>query len=358
MAHTDPSRISPETLLVTAGRPAREPDAPLNVPVTFASNFVQGGDRGYARTSQPTWDAFEEVVGTLEGGRSLAFASGLAVLTAILELVPPGGVVVAPQVEYSGSRTLIDAAVAAQRFSVRFVDTSSPHDLREAIDGADLVWLETPANPMLATVDLQAAVDAARTAGALVAVDATFASPLRLRPLDFGADLSMHSATKFMSGHSDLLMGVVSTANPELYQRLHDVRTRTGGVAGPMETWLALRGLRTLAVRLDRAEATARLLVDQLESHPSVVRVRYPGFGAIVAIELPDAATADAVVAAVTIWCPATSLGGVESTLERRRRWSAESTGVPEGLLRLSVGLESPDDLWSDLATALERSWT
>jgi cystathionine gamma-synthase len=238
---------------------------------------------------------------------------------------------------------------------VRFVDTSSLHDLREATDGADLVWLETPSNPMLATVDLQAAVDAARTAGALVAVDATFASPLRLRPLDFGADLSMHSATKFMSGHSDLLMGVVSTASPELHQRLHDIRSRTGGVAGPMETWLALRGLRTLAVRLDRAEATARLLVDQLESHQSVVRVRYPGFGAIVAIELPDAATADAVVAAVTIWCPATSLGGVESTLERRRRWSAESSGVPEALLRLSVGLESPDDLWADLAAALER---
>jgi len=354
MAHIDPSRISPETVLITSGRPAREPDAPLNTPVTFASNFVQGGDRGYARTSQPTWDAFEDVVGSLEGGRSLAFASGLAALAAILEVVRPGGVVVAPQVGYSGTRTLFDAAVASGRFGVRFVDTASTSDLREAIDGADLVWLETPTNPMLETVDLEAAVESAHGVGALVAVDATFASPLRLRPLELGADLAMHSATKIMSGHSDLLMGVVSTAKPELHQRLHDIRTRTGGVAGPMETWLALRGLRTLAVRLDRAEATARLLAKKLAAHPAVVRVRYPGFGAMVAIELPDAATADAVVDAVTIWCPATSLGGVESTLERRRRWSSESLGVPAGLLRLSVGLESPDDLWSDLAAALE----
>ncbi|MFZ0324215.1 MAG: PLP-dependent aspartate aminotransferase family protein [Actinomycetes bacterium] len=346
---------SPETLLITAGRPTREPDSPLNVPVTFASNFVQGGVRGYARHSQPTWDAFEDVVGSLEGGRALAFASGLAALGAVLELVPPGGVVVAPDVGYSGTRTALDAQVAAGRLQARFVDTVSAQAMVEAVAGADLVWLETPTNPMLETVDIRACVDLAHASGALVAVDATFASPLRLQPLAHGADLAMHSATKIMSGHSDLLMGVVTTADLRLHEQLHAIRTRTGGVAGPMETWLALRGLRTLAVRLDRAEATARSLADRLSGHPAVGRVRYPGTGAMLAVELSDAAAADAVVDSVQLWVAATSLGGVESSLERRRRWAEESAQVPEGLLRLSVGLESPEDLWADLSAALDR---
>jgi cystathionine gamma-synthase len=358
MDQEPPASTSLETALITAGRPAREPGAPLSPPVTFASTFVQGGERAYARAGQPTWDAFEEVVGSLEGGRCLAFASGLAALGAVLELVPPGGVVVAPRVGYSGTRTVLDAGVAGERYTARFVNGSDLDAVGEAVIGADLLWVETPTNPMLETVDLDAVIDAARGAGALAAVDATFASPLRLRPLEVGADLSMHSATKIMSGHSDLLMGVVSTANPELHQRLADIRTRTGAVAGPMETWLALRGLRTLAVRLDRAESSARWLAEQLGGHPSVVRVRYPGFGAMIAAEVGDAATADSVVDAVRLWVPATSLGGVESSLERRRRWPDESPDVPDGLLRLSVGLESPEDLWSDLATALELRQT
>ena len=221
----------------------------------------------------------------------------------------------APRVGYSGTRTVLDAGVAGGRYTARFVDGSDLDAVGEAVIGADLLWVETPTNPLLDTVDLEAVTGAARGAGALVAVDATFASPLRLRPLELGADLSMHSATKIMSGHSDLLMGVVSTANPELHQRLAVIRTRTGGVAGPMETWLALRGLRTLAVRLDRAESSARRLAEQLADHTAVVRVRYPGFGAMVAVEVGDAATADSVVDAVRLWVPATSLGGVESRL-------------------------------------------
>lgn len=353
-----PASTSLETALITSGRPPREPGAPLSPPVTFASTFVQGGERAYARAGQPTWDAFEDVVGALEGGRSLAFASGLAALGAVLELVPPDGVVVAPRVGYSGTRTVLEAGVDGGRYTARFVGGSDLAAVRDAVSGADLVWVETPTNPMLETVDLEAVIGAAHGAQALVAVDATFASPMRIRPLELGADLAMHSATKIMSGHSDLLMGVVSTASADLHQRLADIRTRTGGVAGPMETWLALRGLRTLAVRLDRAESSAGWLAERLGGHPSVVRVRYPGFGAMIAVEVADATAADSVVDAVRLWVPATSLGGVESSLERRRSWPDESPDVPDGLLRLSVGLESPEDLWSDLAAALELSRT
>jgi cystathionine gamma-synthase len=187
-------------------------------------------------------------------------------------------------------------------------------------------------------------------------VDNTFATPLLQQPLDLGADLVVHSATKYISGHSDVVMGALVTRDDELHDVLKGRRDLLGAIPGPFEAWLALRGLRTLALRVDRAQANAKELVQRLGEHPGVTEVRYPGFGAMVSIVLADAGAADRLTHGTSLWVHATSLGGVESTLERRRRWQSEPTTIPEGLVRLSVGIEDVEDLWEDLATALPDS--
>jgi cystathionine gamma-synthase len=346
------------TLAVTAGRPEHRPGNPLNVPLLLASTFVQDGATEYARYGQPTWQAFEDAVGALEGGTSTSFSSGMAAVAAVLEQVPSGATVVHPEVSYAGTRELLRRFADSGRFELRSVDPLDLPALREAAVGADLVWLESPSNPLLDVVDLQAATSIAHDAGARVAVDATFASPMRVRPLvaPIDADLSLHSATKLIGGHSDLLLGVVTARVAEDARRLRDHRTYAGATPGTLEAWLALRGLRTLAVRLDHAERSARTLADRCRSHPRVRQVRYPGEGSVLSVVLPDGPTADDVVARLRLWTATSSLGGVESTLERRRRWEHESPQVPDGLLRLSVGLEDVDDLWDDLAQALAAS--
>jgi cystathionine gamma-synthase len=368
-----PEPLAPATVAVTAGRPPRRPDEPLNVPVVLASTYHQGGPVGYGRYGNPTWSAFEEALGALEGGRATAFASGLAAVAAVLDLVPEGGLVLAPRHAYSGSLALLGALAARGRLRVHLVDIADSPAVAAACPGAALVWVETPTNPALEVADLPAVVAAARAAGVMVGVDNTFATPLVQRPLAAGADLVVHSATKYLAGHSDVLLGAVVTTRVDLLDRVVAHRTLLGAVPGAMETWLALRGLRTLAVRLDRAQASAAELARRLLGHPLVHRVRYPGlptdpgharavaqmdgFGAIVCVELAGGApAADRVVAACRLWVAATSLGGVESTLERRRRWPAESPGIPEGLLRLSVGLEDVEDLWRDLDRAMDSA--
>ncbi|MGZ4596789.1 MAG: PLP-dependent transferase, partial [Actinomycetes bacterium] len=208
----------------------------------------------------------------------------------------------------------------------------------------------------LDVADLPAAAALARALGALLVVDNTFATPVLQRPLASGADLVVHSATKLIAGHSDVVLGVVCGRDEELRRRLDDHRRLHGGIPGPMEAWLALRGLRTLALRVERAQESASVLAGRLTVHRAVERVRYPGFGSIVAVEMVGGAeAADALTAGVTLWTHATSLGGVESTLERRRRWPSESATVSESLVRLSVGIEDVDDLWGDLEQALDR---
>jgi cystathionine gamma-synthase len=188
-----------------------------------------------------------------------------------------------------------------------------------------------------------------------VVADNTFATPLRQRPLDLGADLVVHSATKYLSGHADLVLGAVVTRDDQTWRALDEQRRARGAVAGVLEAWLATRGIRTLALRVDRAESNARRLVELLAAHPAVDRVRYPSFGGIIAIEVAGGAfAADLVCRSTRLWVHATSLGGVESTLERRRRWAGEPETIPEGLVRLSVGVEDVDDLWRDLARALD----
>lgn len=345
--------LRPETLAVAAGRPARVQDAPANQPVTFASSFVAGGPTEYARYGNPSWTALEEALGALEGGESVAFASGMAAVSAVLSLVPHGGAVVVPRHAYQGTLSLLDAEAERGRFAVRRVDVEDAGAVEAALDGAALLWLESPTNPALEIADVPRLAAAARATGVLVAVDSTFATPLRLQPLALGADFAVHSATKLIAGHSDVVLGAVGASDPALAERIRTHRGMHGAIPGPMEAFLALRGLRTLAVRLERAEANARELARRLAEDPAVLEVRDPGFGTVLGIVLADAAAADAAVERVRLWLHATSLGGVESTLERRRRWATEAPTIPEGLIRLSVGIEHVDDLADDLLAAL-----
>jgi cystathionine gamma-synthase len=347
--------LQPATLAVTAGRPEHESDRPLNEPITMASTYVAGGSLEYGRYGNPTWLAFEEVLGALEGGRALSFASGLAAVSTVLDLVGQDAVVVAPRHAYNGTVMQLADLEARGRLTARLVDVTDTAATVAACEDAALVWLESPTNPALEVVDLPPVIEAAHDAGAYVVVDNTFATPLRQKPLDLGADLVVHSATKYLAGHSDVLLGAVATKDDDLFGVLKNRRDLIGAIPGTLEAWLALRGLRTLHLRLDRAEANARELVSRLSGHAAVDEVRYPGFGAIVSITLTGGAlAADLLTHKTKLWVHATSLGGVESTFERRRRWKTEPATIPDSLVRLSVGVEDVEDLWADLASALD----
>jgi cystathionine gamma-synthase len=363
----------PETAAVAAGRPARDPRAPLSTPIVLSASFHSGPDDNYylRQGSSDTIRSFEDAVGALEGGTALAFGSGMAATSAVVEGRPAGTVAVIPQAGYSGMTALFARQQELGRMTVRPVDITDTDAVLAALPGAGLLWLETTTNPMLGVADLPVLIEAAHAAGALVAVDATFSTPLIVRPLDFGADIVMHSATKYLSGHSDLLMGILVARDRALWDELRDRRGLTGGVPGGLESFLALRGLRTLALRMERAQANALELATRLQSHPSVSRVRYPGlpddpfhqraarihqgFGAMVSFDVagtPD--EAESVCNRVRLICHATSLGGVESLIERRARYAVDAAnGAPPTLLRLSVGIEHVEDLWADLDQAL-----
>ncbi len=304
----------------------------------------------YGRDSNSSWVAFEEAVGALEGGFGVAFASGMAAVAAVASLVPAGGVIVAPEIAYKGVRTLFAELAAVGRTGLRLVDITDTAATLAACDGASLLWAESPTNPLLGVADLASLAGAAP----LFAVDNTFATPLIQRPLDLGADIVVHSASKFLAGHSDVILGVAVARSAEVADRLRAHRSLHGAVPGPMEAFLALRGLRTLAVRLERSCATAVALLDRFAGHQSVETVHYPGFGSMLAVIVQGGANgADHVCAALELAVPATSLGGVETLVERRAKYAGEE-GVPPGLLRISVGLEHIDDLWSDFSAALD----
>lgn len=356
----DHADLRPATRAVALGRPLREPGAPVNTPVHLTSTYVADGPVSYARSSNPTWEALEEVLGSLETGMALAFASGMAAVAAVVGQVPLGGVVVTPRHLYSGTTGLLADREAAGALTVRTVESEDVAGIVEACEGADLLLLESPTNPMMELTDVVGVMRGLRQRlgdrRPLVVCDNTFATPVAQQPLAWGVDAVVHSATKYLAGHSDTLLGavVVPPERPDLLERVRTYRTLHGAIPGPMEAWLVLRGLRTLHVRLERACATAELLVDRLEEHPAVERVRYPGFGAMISIEVAGGeAAAEAVCSAVRVWTHSTSLGGVESQLERRRRHPMEVDSVPVNLVRLSVGVEDPEDLWSDLAQAL-----
>ncbi|GAA2745805.1 PLP-dependent transferase [Terrabacter aerolatus] len=346
-----------ETFLVASGRPERSPGASVNVGVELTSTYAADGVVNYARSGNPTWNAFEEALGGLEGGRALVHASGMGAISAALSLLPAGGTVVAPDTTYNGTGDLLAAHEQAGGTVVRVHATDTAGFLA-ALDTAELVWLESPTNPLMDVIELDVVLARAREVGVTSVVDNTLSTPLLCRPLSLGADVVVHSVTKYLSGHSDVVLGATVVGDTErgreLGERLRRHRTLHGAIAGPMEVYLALRGLRTLSVRLERASANAAELAARLEGHPSVARVRYPGAGAILSIDVAgDADAAERVCAATRVWLHSTSLGGVESQVERRRRHPSESTQVPESLLRLSVGIENVEDLWADLDRAL-----
>jgi cystathionine gamma-synthase len=381
---------APETVVVETARPPREHDAALNPPVVLSSTFIgtaelESGGIQYGRYGNPTWEPLEQALAELEGASlpGLVYGSGLAAVSAALELVAAGGTVIMPQHCYLGALTGAQDSAAVGRFELVTVDiadteavnaaVSAAADRRTGTDRGVLLWLESPTNPMLEVADLPALIAHAKDLGAITVVDNTFATPLAQQPLAFGADVVVHSVTKYLAGHSDVVLGAAITSDPQLREALHHHRSMKGAIAGPFETWLALRGLRTLALRVERSQTNALELAERLSEYPGI-EVRFPGlvqdpgheraaaqmtgFGAILCIVLPTGASAQCVAEQVELWTPATSLGGVESLIERRRRHATEPESVPEGLLRLSVGIEHIDDLWSDLKQALDVALT
>jgi cystathionine gamma-synthase len=348
------SERHPDTIAVAAGRPSGIGE-PLNHPISLASNF-RGEEGAYARThGVATWAALEDAIGALEHGQATAFSTGMAAASACLFALAPR-VLVLPSGSYMGVRALVNDLVEHSRLQVRFVDIADTAAVAEAADGADVVWIESPTNPTLDVADLPAIVRGAHDAGARVVVDSTFATPICVRPLDHGADVVMHSGTKFIGGHSDLLIGLAVTADDVLHDRLRHARLVNGATPGALEAFLALRGLRTLPLRMERAQASASALVERLRAHPAVADVRYPGWGAMVSFVVAGGAPgADAVCRNVRLIVPATSLGGVETTIERRQKYAGDAH-VPPGLLRMSVGIEHLGDIWSDLAAALSAA--
>jgi len=368
--------MHPESIAVASGRPARTHRAPVNTPIVLSAPFHYGPDDNYylRQGSSDTIRAVEQAIGDLEGGQALAFASGMAAIAAVVEGQPAGTIAVVPQQGYNFTGTIFAAQEKLGRMTVREVDVTDTAAVLAALDGAALLWLESPTNPLLGVADLPVLIDAAHEAGAIVAVDSTLNTPLVLRPLDYGADIVMHSATKYLSGHSDLLMGALVTRSADLGDALRARRDMTGAVPGALESFLALRGIRTLPLRMERAQANALSLAERLLAHPAVTRVRYPGlpadpwheratrlhrgYGAMVSFEVAGGGeAAEAVCHRVSLITHATSLGGVETLIERRARYAVDAArGTPAALLRMSVGIEHVDDLWADLTQALAPS--
>ena len=268
---------SPDTWLIAAGR-TRATGDPLNVPPVFASNFYLPDDRLYSRTDgTPTTDALEALLGGLEGGRALVFGSGMAAAAVVFNGLPVGSHIAVPSDPYHGVAGLIDEGEAQGRWTVRRLDQADTAAWLDALQHCDLVWLESPENPLITVADLPTICGAPRRAGTVVAVDSTFATPLIQRPLDYGADIVMHSATKFIGGHSDLLAGVLVTRDDERYEEFHRRRLLHGATIGAMEAFLTIRGARTLGLRLERAQQNAMELATRLEQHAGISRVLYPG---------------------------------------------------------------------------------
>jgi cystathionine gamma-synthase len=343
------------------------------VPPCPASNFVLGERRAYSRDDgTPGWEALEEIVGGLEGGSSVSFASGMAGIAAIFDQLSIGSVVALPDDCYQGVAGLSAVGQARGRWTVHRIDVADTARWIDMCGVADLIWLESPSNPLLAVADLDVICAAPRKPGAILGVDNTFATPLNQRPLVLGADVAVQSVTKFIGGHSDLLGGVVTVRDANLLASLRQSRELAGATPGSLETFLAVRGVRTLAVRLERAQNNAMTLAERLARHPNVALTRYPGlashptheaarrqlkgFGTIISFDVRgDALVADAVCAGLQLIQHATSLGAVESTIERRARIPGQEH-LPQALLRLSVGIEAVEDLWTDLDRALRNA--
>jgi cystathionine gamma-synthase len=351
------------------------------LPIQPATTYIRDPDnqyrrgRNYARADNPGYDQPQALLTALEGGvASLVLSSGMAAATTLFRALPIGAHVVAPLVMYHSLRRWIAAYAADGHIAADFVDTTSLDALRQAVvpGGTRLLWIETPANPLWSITDIAGAAEIAHKAGALLAVDSTTASPMVTRPIEHGADIVMHSATKYLNGHSDVIAGTLTAArDDEFWQRLVAGRSSGGAILGSLEAYLLLRGMRTLHIRVERACSSAQRVAEAMAEHPQVLEVLYPGlpshsghavaarqmsggFGGMLSIRVKGGeAAAIATAARVEIWKRATSLGGVESLMEHRASIEGTGTPVPADLLRLSVGIEDPQDLIDDLDRAL-----
>jgi cystathionine gamma-lyase len=342
-------------------------------PVLAAPFHLQGeldaAPYSYGREANPTWTAVESALGALEDAESVLFPSGMAAVSAVVEPLGAGDVLVVCEDGYPGVRGIATDRLAPRGVEVRFVPTDT-EQIAAACAGATLVWIETPANPALDVCDIAAVAAAAHAAGARLAVDNTLATPLGQRPLDLGADASMHSATKSLSGHSDLILGSVSVRDPEWAAALRARRHQGGAIAGPFEAWLLHRSLPTLELRLARQSDTALTLARYMRERPEVRGVRHPFLedhpghavarrqmrhgGALLGFSLDGAERAQRFLAALELVSEATSFGGVHASAERRARWGTDA--VPDGFIRFSAGLEDAEDLVADVAQALDHS--
>jgi len=358
------------TRVVRAGHPEAETGEPFLPGPVFAAPFHSGGDPAdspyvYTRYGNPTWERYEQALGELEDAEVVLFASGMAAVTAVLlAVVAPGESVVLPSDCYLGVRALAEEQLARRGVAVSLVPTVEM-DASAVGEGTGLLWLESPSNPGLDVCDIAALVQAGHAR--VMAVDNTFATPLGQRPLDLGADLSVTSATKHLSGHADLMMGYVATRDPGLAETVRDWRRIVGSIPGPFEAWLAHRSLATLELRLTRGCANAAAIAELLVAREDVGGVRYPGlpsdpahelaarqmsrFGTLVSFDLGSRERADAFLSAADLITQATSFGGVHTSAERRARWGQDE--VPDGFIRLSAGCEDRADLLADIERAL-----
>ena len=378
-------RVDFETRAIHEGQEPDPATGAVTVPIYQTSTYVQeavGEHKGYeyARVSNPTRTALELCLASLEGAEhGAAFASGLAAATTLMHLVSPGERVVAVNDVYGGIYRMFSQVYESKGYVFEWVPAAElSTNLGAHLDERTrLVWLESPTNPLLNVVDIRPAAEAAHAAGAIVVVDNTFATPYLQRPLELGADVVLHSTTKYLGGHSDVIGGFLATNDPTVAERLRFLQKSLGAVPGPFDAWLVLRGLKTLAVRMRRHCENARAVAEFLAAHPRIERVLYPGledhpgheiaarqmadFGGMVCFLAESEEEAVGLVGRTAIWKLAESLGGVESLIEHPARMTHASTAdapfaAPRNLVRLSVGLESPDDLIADLEAALVRS--
>jgi cystathionine gamma-lyase len=346
----------PSTRAVHAGLPpARQGEPFLPGPVLASAYHLAGDDvhsvPGYLREGNPTWAAYEAALGELEGGEVVVFGSGMAAASAVLLAAKPGDVLVVPSDGYYGVRVLAEGHIAERGIEVRLVPNEQAA-MEEAAEGATIVVAETPSNPLLVLIDTVAL--RARAPDAALVIDNTLATPIGYRPLDHGATMTLASATKALSGHSDLLMGYVATNDAEWLERLRSWRGLTGAIPGPVETWLAHRSLATLGVRVERQHANAAAVTELLRGRVGVHDVRWPGVGAVVCFTLPDADAVARFFGAGDLIIEATSFGGVHTSGERRARWSSDD--IAEGFVRFSCGIEDTEDLLAAVGTGLDAA--
>jgi cystathionine gamma-synthase len=383
-AAMDPNTVKPESLAAQSLGWVDPVTKAISPAIHASTTFIRDADnqyrngRSYARADNPAFDQVEQLIAQLErGAQGALFASGMAAATAVFQALAPGDHVIAPKVMYWSLRNWLMNFATQWGLQVELVDMADPAGVRSALQAGrtKLVWIETPANPLWTVTDIAATAALAHAAGARVAVDSTVATPVLTRPLELGADLVMHAATKYLNGHSDLIAGVLVTkADDEFWKRVKTVRAQIGGTLGSFESWLLLRGMRTLYLRVRTASASAQRIAEHFARHRHVEAVLYPGlrdapghtiaarqmqggFGGMLSVRAKGGeAAAIATAAHVQLWKRATSLGGTESLIEHRASVEGAGTPAPPDLLRLSVGIEHVDDLIADLEQALARA--